>query len=343
MNQKDASPLSIVLSVVDPDYPNNIQISDVVKNRYLFNESIKLATMNGLYYLFVNRLKELNPNLPFLDDKCWGNEEKGYIEFRNTLKLLNSLPDDINYILIKSCRTIPHVPRDVDIFVCAENAEDVLKFLEQKGMKYDQKCDGETSLKGDDLLRIDLYRQICYFNVNFFEEKFLLESIETSKISGIDCPCLNKNADFLLSLVHSIFGHGRISLLDYLYLKSLRCDLDINACERYASKNSWGQVFNIILNKFDEIDKEIYGHEYSARFPYLIDLDFIIECIFQVEGLRRNKLDRPILRLCLNFERFIELKTNSPIYNLCKSFPPTRKLANYSLSFFRTIRGDVKK
>lgn len=343
MSPKDISSLKLILSVVDPDYPNSIQISTAVKNKNLFNESIKLAIKNGLYYLFVIKLNELNLDLPFLEEDYWNNEEKELIEFKNTLKFLSKFSNDINYILIKSCITIPHVPRDVDIFVCTEKMGNTLEFLRKAGMKFDQKCDGETSLKKEGFLKIDIYNRICYFNVDFFEQKFLINSIKKSNIFNIECVCLDKEAEFLLLLVHSIFGHGRLSLLDFLYLKSLRRGLDINACRKYASEKSWGSVFDMILNKFDSINDAVYIHDDVVIFPYLIDLDFIMECLLCVDGLRINRLDKSILLLCLNFERIIELNTDSPIYNLCKSFPPTRKLANYSLSFFRTMRGDEKK
>ena len=49
MNKLD--PMEILLSVVDPEYPNDIQVEEIVKNRRLLKAAIKLAERNGLYYL----------------------------------------------------------------------------------------------------------------------------------------------------------------------------------------------------------------------------------------------------------------------------------------------------
>ena len=48
-------------------------------------------------------------------------------------------------------------------------------------------------------------------------------------------------------------------------------------------------------------------------------------------------------KVSLILDKIRESQKNSTLYNLLKSFEPTRKLANYSVSFVRTMRGDKKR
>lgn len=342
MNNVD--PMKVVLSVVDPEYPSDINVGEIVKDKALLKSAVKLAERNGLYYYFILRLKQLNIDLSFLEEERWNKEKQKLSEFKETIMLLNKVSKDygIDYIIIKACNTIPHIPRDVDIFVNKEKGREMPKVFENIGMKYDQKRDAETSLIKEGYLRIDVYSKICYFTVNFLKENFLWESITKNKMLGIEYPCLNNEADFLLLLVHNLFGHGSVSLLDFLHIKSLRNDMDVDACRKCAFENGWESVFDLALKELDMLHMRIYEDEKVIRFPYIFDRNFILGCVSKIRGLRLNKFNEIAIRASLIFGKIIESQKNSALYNLLKSFEPTRKLANYSLSFVRTIRGDKK-
>lgn len=342
MNKKTLNPFNFVLSVIDPNCSNNICIEEAVKDKNLFENAIKFAEKNGLLYLFIYNLKNKNISLPHLVDTRWNLEED---KLKRTLTFLNdfSCTFGFEYIIIKACPTMPHIPRDVDIFINSENAQEFLRLFEKFGMKYAQKSDGEISFIKEGLLKIDIYRRICYFGIDFFDSKSLWNSIRKNKIFDIECPCLEIEIEFMLSLIHSIFGHGRISLLDFLHLRYLRKSINVYFCREYASRNGWGSVFDLILNEFDSINNSVYVEHKILSFPYLVDLNFIKRCVLIASEYRFNKFDEIIILTCLIFERIIELNKDSHIYNFCKSFEPTRKLANNSLSLFRTMRGDEKK
>lgn len=342
MNNLDQ--MKVVLSVVDLEYPNDIQVAEIASNRNLMKKAIKLAERNGLYYYFIRRLKELGADISLSEKDRWKVENQKMSEFKETIMLLNNISKDsgIEYILIKACTTVPHVPRDVDIFVNMEKREGMLKAFENRGMKYDQKSDVETSLRKEGYLRIDIYSKICYFTVDFFKDNFLWESITKSKMLGIEYPSLNKEADFLLLLVHSLFGHRSISLLDFLHIKSLRNEIDVDTCRKCAFENGWASVFDLYLRKLDALHKRIYDEQKVIRFPYIFDQNFILECVSKIEGLRLNKFNKVALRISLILDKIRESQKNSALYTLLKSFEPTRKLINYFISFVRAMRGDKK-
>ena len=63
MNNLDT--MKVVLSVVDPEYPNDIQVEEIAKDKGLLKSAIKLAEKNGLYYYFIYRLKDLGVDSSF--------------------------------------------------------------------------------------------------------------------------------------------------------------------------------------------------------------------------------------------------------------------------------------
>jgi hypothetical protein len=111
--------MKALLSVIDPDYPNDISVEEITGDSTLLNSAIKLAERNGLYYYFILRLKELNTDISFLDEKRWEEEKQKLSGFKETITLLNEVSKEqgIDYLLIKACTKIPHAPRDVDIFI----------------------------------------------------------------------------------------------------------------------------------------------------------------------------------------------------------------------------------
>ena len=321
-------PMKILLSVIDPEYPSDIPVEEIVKNRSLLKSAIKLAERNGLYYYFILCLRELNVDLSFLDKERWNKENQKLSELKGTIKLLNKVSNDygIDYIMIKSCNTIPHIPRDVDVFVHKEEKRKIIEALENGGMKCVRSDIAQTTLKKEKYLETDIYTGIHYFGVEFLDENFLWNSNVKSKIFGIEYPGLNAEADFLLTLIHSLFGHRVITLLDFLHIKSLRDNIrDIDLCRKYAYEKGWGAVFDLILNELDTLHKRIYKEGELIHFPYLLSTNFILKCVSMVDRLYINKSNKMFLRISLILDKVIYRLKDSALYNLLKSFEPTRK------------------
>ncbi|MCK4734435.1 MAG: hypothetical protein KAT65_18410, partial [Methanophagales archaeon] len=219
MNKLD--PLEIVLSIVDPKYPSEIHIEDIVEDMDLLKAAIKFAERNGLYYYFIHRLIELNPNLMLSDEEHerWNNELQKLPALKNTFAFLSEmqLRDGIDYILIKACTTIPHFPRDVDILVHIEDKEQIYDMFARDGMEIAYSNDVETAFNKEGYTKLDIYSKIQYIGMNFIDSEFLWNSKIEDEMFGIKYPSLNDEANFLLLLVHSIFGHRSMTLLDFLH------------------------------------------------------------------------------------------------------------------------------
>ena len=341
MNNLD--PMKVVLSVVDPEYPNDIQVEETAKDKGLLKVATKLAERNGLYYYFIYRLKELGVDTSFLEKERWNEEERRLSGLKRTITLLNDVSKDygIEYIIIKACNTIPHIPRDVDIFVRNEDRTKIIKALEDNGMKCVQRGITETALKGE-YMKVDVYTEICYIGVEFMDGNFLLQSRVNDEVFGVKYSGLNNEANFLLMLVHSLFGHRSMSLLDFLHIKHIRGDINIDACREYAYERGWDSVFDLILNELDNLHERIYTGGAAIRFPYLFDRNFILKCVSEIEGLNMGGYNKIFLYITLVQDRIIYELKDTPLYNLLKSFETTRNFINSLTASVKSMRGDKK-
>ena len=341
MNKLD--PMKVVLSVVDPEYPNDIPIEEIAKDRALLKSAVKLAERNGLYYYFIYRLKELGVDPSFLGEERRNEEEQKLSDFKDTITLLNdaSKESGISYILIKDCNTIPHIPRDIDIFVRAEEKEDMIKALEEYGMRCEHSGSIETTLLAESYLPIDLYTKIIYFGNEFLDDGILFNSIEEREIFGMRYPGLNSEAEFMLTLLHSLFGHRRLTLLDFLHLKRIRNSrLSIKFCESYARNMNWKSVFTLALERFGLIQKEVYEEKREIIFPYLFDTKFVMKCTQHINGINLSQSDKLLIYFSL-FLDGVKLKLEGSIfYNMVRGCTPLRK-ALLSVGYrSRSMRGD---
>lgn len=341
MNKFEA--LKFVLAVVDPEYPVKVDIDRLGKDEKLRKSAIKLAERNGLYYYFVHRLKELGVGLPTSEEECWKEENQKLSEFKKTIKLLNNISKDyeIDYTVIKACNTIAHIPRDIDIFVRKEDRTRIIKALEDNGMKCVQSGVAETALKGE-YMKIDVYTEICYIGVEFMDGNFLLQSSIKDEVFGIEYSGLNNEANFLLMLVHSLFGHRSMTLLDFLHIRQIRGNINIYACREYAHERGWESVFDLVLNELDTLNERIYKEGKVIRFPYLFDRKFVLKCISGIEGLDMRRFNKIFLYITFIQDKVLYELTDTPLYTLLKSFEPTRNMINSLTAYVKSLRGDRK-
>jgi thymidylate kinase len=339
------SPLQVVLTVVDPDFAKarTVDISKFKANKRLFKSAVALAKKNGFYYCLISKLKELPGKLPFLNEKCWRDENRRLEEFTRTVELLNniSVKYQLNYILFKHCNTYPHIPRDVDIFVNKDAQLNLLSALETAGMKYEQLNSIETSIEKKGFLKVDVYTQVSYFAVEFIDGDYLRRHQAAGAIFGIQYPGLDMEANLLLALVHSLFGHRSMSLLDFLHIKHLRRHMaDFASCRAYACQKGWGPSFDLIMTELDNLMERVYEKGETIKFPYIFSKQLILACVSTVDGLHiKNKL---AFSLSLALDRLRESQRNSFIYNLLKKFKPSRVFLNQLITFVRIARGDGK-
>ncbi|MDY6864481.1 MAG: hypothetical protein SVY15_00710 [Halobacteriota archaeon] len=333
-------PLKLVLSVVDQEYPNDISVKEVIKDKGLFRSATKLAERNGLYYYFIYRLKELGVEIPSSEDERWDEENRRLSEFKRTIELLNKVAKDygICYIIIKVSNATPYIPRDVDIFVRTEDRTRIIKALEDNGMKLEVSDVTETVLRKEGYIEVELYSTICYLGKDFIDGDFLWEFNVKDTLFEIDYSGLNKESNFLLMLIHRLMGHRSMSLLDFLHLKQFRDDINLEKCRKYAIENGWGSVFDMALNKLNEIQEKLYKKDDSVSFPYLYDWDFILKCVSEIDDLQMNKT---MFYISLLQDGIVFKLKDSFIYNLLKSFKPARLIISFFTRNVRRMRGDV--
>lgn len=340
MNNLD--PMKVVLSVVDPEYTNNIQVKEIVKNRDLLKAAIKLAERNGLYYCFVQRLRELDIDLSFLDKERWGKEEQKLSALKKTFGFLNDMQKNygIDYILIKACTKVPHVPRDVDILVHIEDRERIYDVFKREGMKTIYSNLVETAFGKEGYMKLDIYSRIEYISVEFIDKVFLWNSKVKDRMFGIEYPSLDEEANFILLLVHSLLGHRSMTLLDFLHIKALMSNIDKSVCREHASKKGWGKVFDMSLEKLESVYKTIYKEGGVVSFPYLFDRKFMMRCVASIERLHMGKREKVFFSISLVLDRLSYELAKSPFYNYLLAFNTGRRIFNYFGYFIRDRRGD---
>jgi len=332
-------PIQLILAVIDPEYASDIDINVIKRDKRLLKSALKTAERNGLDFHFMSRLKELNLTLPFEDEKRWQEETT---EVKKSIILLNNISRDngINYVWIKSCNPIPHIPRDIDILIHNEDKARLMIALEKEGLIKEQPSKVQILLEKKGLLRIDIYTDICYFSVKFLNEDFLWSSVVRDEVFEIEYPNLNNEANFLLCLVHSLFGHRSMSLLDFLHMKRLINTVDIDVCREKATQNRWGKVFDLYLNEFHDIYQRIYMKHESISFPFIYNTKFVLRCVTEINSLNLKGCTKMAFTISLGLDRLRASKKNTALYKMLRSFPPTRLLFNKIITIFRVMRGD---
>ncbi|MCK9150771.1 hypothetical protein [Methanobacterium alcaliphilum] len=332
--------LKFLLGIIDPNYSfsPNIKLND----KSDIEPVVKIASKNGLYYILIEKLKEHGHEISENKQKK-ESEMKSLIDLKKTLEIIKTCAAELNidYAVIKACSTVSHVPRDVDIFVRNKDRIRLIDSLEKKGMICVQKGITETALKNRNM-KLDIYTEICYMGVDFIDTEFLLQSIQEDEIFGIKFQGLNYNSTMILMLVHSIFGHGSISLLDFIHLNNIRNEINIEECEKYAYSKGWGKVFKMALNKFDDITNIIYNNNEMIYFPYLFDKKFIMECVSGIDNFEMSFSEKFFLNVTFIQDRIIFEFNDTPIYNFVKSSETARNLINSLTASVKIKRGDKK-
>ena len=341
----DLDSMEIVLSTVDPEYPKDITIEEIAEDGDLLNAAIKFAERNGLYYYFVLRLKELNLDLSFLEqeEEHWDEELQKLSALKKTFAYLNDMQKGygIDYILIKACTKIPHIPRDVDVLVRIKDKEKIYDAFEHDGMNILYSNDVETAFGKEGYIKLDIYSRIYYISMTFIDEDFLWNSKVEDRMFGIDYPSLSNEANFLLLLIHSIAGHRSMTLLDFLHMKNLMSNIqDINVCRDHAYEMGWGAIFDMGLEELMSIYRMLYKDGEVVSFPYLFDRKFMLNCVASLEGLELKRSEKVFFHVSLGLDRLYYELEKMPFYDYLLTFNIGRWMFNSLGYFVRNRRGD---
>lgn len=306
---------------------------------------VKLSRSNGLLLCVANRLEELGIKSPFITDIKLKEEakQKGYIK---TLHLLNQIEKNhgLRYIVIKLCSSVPHVPRDIDIFLSPADKPKFSRLLIENGMKVVYDSVAESSYAGNGHMELDIYTSIIYANKRFFDEDFLWNARVREQKWGTEYDSLQPYANYPLILIHSLFGHRVVSLLDFLHLQFLRSSTDLTPGREYAYRMGWGEVFDIAEEQLEKMQRQLNTESKSMSFPYLFETDFVMKCFSMLQGADQTTPFKPTisLRLSLLIDKVVHELRKSPFYEPLEKLKfPGRIATNLGL-IVRRLRGDRK-
>lgn len=334
--------LELVLALTDPEYPAGLDSKSVISgNPGILKAALRIAERNGLGYAFRERLKELGRTLAGQDELDRQNS-RAILEVQNSINLLNAINRDtkIDYVMIQNYNPVPHLSRDLDIFVREEDKNKIATALVGKGMNYDQSCPADTSLFKEGYQEIDLYVDICYFTKRFISPDFIWDMITEDTMFGVKYPALRPEADFLLWLVHSMYEHRAMLLLDFIHMKNLKAIIHADICRKQAAENGWGKVFDMYVEKLTALEQQIFTKRKYIDFPYIYDAGFILQSVKQIEKLNFTTRQKTGFYVSLWLDKLRSSQRESRLYNMLKSWEFARKNINRVLSIFKVMRGD---
>jgi len=276
---------SLVLYYVDDEYrKTHPDLLTMIGNKPdVWLKAIAIARENGLLYYFSKRVIEEGKfsNEPF--KKIVEQEEKNLIKLKKTLHFINSLfeREGLDFMFIKLYRGIPYAPRDVDILVRKEQSHQIFAALKRRNITLKRFNGVETQFKEEGLLKVDLYQGFYYLSLDFLDGEFLWKDSRTVNVSGVDCLIPSYEADFLSLIIHAILGHRYLSLLDFLYAKSLlNRKLNLDESLRQAKKYGWSSAFLTMVSTIQNIHQELYLGANTTKlinFPYTFSPRFILK------------------------------------------------------------------
>jgi hypothetical protein len=332
-----------VLSAVRPDLAASGAGDGSGREGQHLEESIRFARTNGLYYPYVRRLLDDGVALPAAERARWDLELGRLAKLVRSLHTLNDVSEreGVPYAVIKSVRAVPHVPRDVDIFVPEAHLRGMIDGLRRAGLELRYWDDAEISLTGPDTLRIDLYCRIEYVGRPFLSEDFLARSSARHRTHGVDHPGLTEEADLLLNLSHDLFGHSTVTLLDLIDFVDRRDAADRAACERFARSFGWADVFRMWNARIDAMEQAIRAGT-PPPFPVRHGWRFLWSCVNAL-GEAPARGDRLSVALSFLWDDAVSLSEAYGIGDALRRSPVARGFMNAAGHRLRIMRGDRKK
>lgn len=334
---------ALLLSTVDPASAGEpVPAADDA----LLREVCDLARANGLYFAFVRRLEASDIDLPPGESARWAEELRAHERYRRTLELLRAASEHsrIEYAVIKNVWTIEHVPRDVDVFVPESDVAGFLEALGGQGFEtlFDDGAEISTASSGS--LRVDIYPRVHYLGRDFLSGAALAAARRTESFGGVRIPTVRADVAFALNSIHSIFGHGAITLLDFLDLRSLtiRSD-DGHAGRAHAETFGWARTFDLWTEYLKRLGETVYERGIAPRFPLRHGRAFIRQAIALLDGEPLALRERIALRASLLWDDLLFASEGSGLNDGLRRSAMASSVANAAGHRLRTMRGDRKR
>ena len=345
MSPREARAFWALLSAVDPRTKDASALRPLSADARLLRTCAELAWSNGLYSAFLARAKEAGLALPSTEDARRALEREATDRFARTIELVADAAraSDVEHLIIKNAWAVEHVPRDVDVFVPSPKREALVQELRARGLELAYHDEAEISLARADLLRIDVYSRIHYLGRDFLDDAFLRDHTQTASSIGVEYPSLAPEPALLLNSAHTLFGHGAMSLLDFLDQLELRTLMtDPDACTVEAAARGWGRVFELWTARVRRMQHRIYEQRVAVRFPARHGTRFILDCVEALDGPRLDTAAALALRMSLAMDDLIFVSERAGLGDAVRRSTALTGAANAAGHRLRILRGDRK-
>lgn len=335
----------MILASAGADPWGGSDVGHLVRNSRALTAAFRLARSNGLNYTLLSFLTRLGIALPPSEIARWASVLEARRKFLGTIRFLNEVAErsGLEYIMIKDCSTVDHVPRDVDVLVRGDERSWFLHALLESGMDIVHDGPAETSLQGNGLMRIDVYARIRYFGRDFLDVGFLWKSQRTATTCGIGHPGLSPEAAYLLNSVHGLFGHRRLTLLDFLDLMNLEARVaDLSRCRSEAQACGWGRTFDFLRARYLELQSQVQNGSKMFAFPHRFETRFVLRCLSNLDDPSLGVWGRMAFGMSLAWDDVMFLIETSGLGERLKHSSFGSRLGNAMGHRLRAARGDRK-
>jgi len=289
--------IPLILYYVDEEYRHLHRdvAQKIGRNLDIWWRAVTVADQNGLLPYFCQKAADEKDGVigAMMATVARSLNQKEGVKFRTTLDYVSSMfqNEGFDYMLIKLYRNVPVVPKDIDVLIRKDQIQDVVDAFKKKGFKVRSFSDAEVNCEKEGFLKVDLYEGFYYLNHSFLDSDFIWNNPRTVWISNVKCLIPNVEADLLSTLLHSLFGHRSMNLLDFLYAKSLlhQETLDFELMNNQANKHGWEIILKLMIDFILQNYQVMYFQ--SNRhfdFPLVFTAKFVLQASQQVKGTQIN-------------------------------------------------------
>ena len=281
--------LPFILYFIDEKYRSRHSKFIDIESDFNWQEIKKYSIANKVFYWLIQNVKSLHPHL--LSNLITTEElielTKEVRLFEKTVLFADSAlrKSSIQYLLVKSYKNVGYVTQDIDIFVQKDSFRTAIKALKEYGatrvklslpneIVFTVLYQPEEIYTAKNILKIDMYRDLSWIRLPAFGYDFLWDNPIRVNISNINTAIPNPEADLVSLLAHSLFWHGDLLLLDFLYLtKLMDSPLDWERMFMQADKYGWKRgllrLMNALVNTYDTLLYQDYK-DCNVSFPFRI-------------------------------------------------------------------------
>ena len=337
--------LRLLLAAAGTEPANGSDVPRLPRDSRVLAAALRLAEANGLSYCLLRFLTRSGIAFPSSEAAHWATVLETREKFLRTITFLNEVAErfSVDYVMIKDCSTVDHVPKDVDVLVREDERSRFVQALRECGLDIVHDDLAETSLQGSDLLRIDVYARIRYLGRDFLDTRFLWGSRRAATTYGIDHPGLGPEAAYLLNSVHGLFGHGSLTLLDFLDLMNLQARVTgPSRCRSQAHACGWAGAFDMLTSHYQELRGQLRNESKALAFPHRFGTGFILRCVSSLDAPSLGARERAAFGASLLWDDLIFLFETSGLAEGLARSPVGTRLGNAMGHRLRAARGDRK-